>query len=98
MPEEKAIGQRFVVDVVVEADYLQAAREDDLAGTVDYVVVNKIVEEEVAKRAKLIENVALRIAERILDETISATAEVKVCKPGPPINGDVRQVCVTVTL
>lgn len=98
MDEEARIGQLYIIDVYVDTDFMEAARQDDLAKTVDYVWVNQVVKEELAMRAKLIEHVALRIAERIhTDERVSGV-QVRVCKPAPPINGDVEKVCVSVTL
>ncbi len=98
MDEEARIGQQYVVDVHMDTDFMEAALEDDLSKTVDYVEVNKIVKEELAKRSKLIEHLALRIAQRIQEMERVQTVEVKVCKPAPPINGDVDRVCTTVTL
>jgi dihydroneopterin aldolase len=98
MDEEARIGQAYIVDVHMEVDFMKAAREDRLEHTVDYVHVNRVVMEELENRSKLIETVSLRIAERLkADERISQV-EVKVCKPAPPINGDVDRVCTTVTL
>lgn len=98
MEEEAKIGQLYVVDVYIETDFMEAAIQDKLAYTVDYVLVNRIVKEELARRAKLIETVALRIAERVKDDEKVIKVEVRVCKPAPPINGDVNQVCTSVTL
>lgn len=98
MEEEATIGQHYVVDVFIDTNFMEAAEEDDLSKTVDYVLVNRIVTEEVAQRAKLIENVALRIAKRIKASKGAETVKVRVCKPAPPIDGDVDRVCTTVTL
>ena len=98
MDEEARIGQQYVVDVLMDIDFMEAAEKDDLSKTVDYVEVNKIVKEELAQRAKLIENVSLRIARRIKALERVERVQVKVCKPAPPINGDVDRVCTTVTL
>lgn len=98
MDEEARIGQRYVVDVYMETDFTEAAKEDNLSKTVDYVEVNQIVKEELSKRARLIENVTLRIATRIKSLDRVQSVEVRVCKPAPPINGDVDRVCTSVTL
>ncbi|MFT4662653.1 MAG: dihydroneopterin aldolase [Patiriisocius sp.] len=98
MEEEAKIGADYEVDVELETDFLAAAKEDDLSKTVDYVQVNLIVEEEMAKRSKLIETVGYRITCRIIEEIIivsKVTAEVK--KINPPINGIVDYVSIKVT-
>jgi 7,8-dihydroneopterin aldolase/epimerase/oxygenase len=98
MEEEARIGQPYIVDVHLTVDFSDAAKEDDLKKTVDYVMVNKVVKEEIGRRSKLIETVAWRIAQRIQQEPLVQGIEVRVCKPAPPINGDVERVCTTVTL
>jgi len=88
MDEEAKIGADYIVDVDVQADFIEAAQNDDLSKTVDYVAVNLIVEEEMAKRSKLIETVGYRIANRILaDISIAEKSTVTVKKINPPING-----------
>lgn len=97
LSEEGAIGGHYVVDVVIDTDFSEASITDDLSKTVDYVVVNKIVEEEMAIRSKLIEHVGKRIIDRIkLLENINSVT-VKVTKISPPINGDVNNVAIIIT-
>lgn len=98
MKEEEKIGQKYQVDVILDMDFMLAARMDDLSETLDYVYVNKVVIEEMGVRSKLIETVTLRIAERLKNDIRVIRVEVKVCKPTPPINGDVERVCTIVTL
>jgi dihydroneopterin aldolase len=68
---------------------------DELADTIDYVHLNKIVKEEMDKRSKLLESVCQRIIDRILIE-INLVDEVKVAvsKINPPIGGDVESVTI----
>lgn len=96
LKEEGEIGGHYIVDVVIDTDFTEAAESDDLSKTVDYVIVNRIVEEEMAVRSKLIEHVGRRIIDRIkgLDNVISTT--VKVTKISPPINGDVNNVAILI--
>ena len=96
MQEEAKIGSDYEVDVVLEADFSDAANTDDLAKTVDYVSVNKIVVEEMAIRSKLLEHVVLRIIQRLTQNYSEiVTMEVSVAKLTPPINGNVERVVVT---
>lgn len=95
MPEEGEIGGNYEVDVVVETDFTEAAANDDLSKTVDYVLINRIVAEEMAIRSKLIEHVAGRIMQRIKKETKGVLkASLVIRKYTPPINGDVHHVAV----
>lgn len=96
MKEEAKIGSDYEVDVVLESDLSKAAMTDDLTQTIDYVAVNKIVAEEMAIRSKLLEYVAKRIIDKLVDnhpEIVSV--EVSVAKLNPPIDGNVDRVVVT---
>ncbi|SNR52717.1 dihydroneopterin aldolase [Lutibacter flavus] len=93
--EEGKIGSDYRVDVVVKADLSKSAKTDDLADTVDYVHLNKIVKEEMAIRSKLLEEVAKRILDRILDEIpLVKKADIAVSKLNPPIGGNVAMVTI----
>lgn len=95
LKEEDTIGQEYLVDVIIETDFLRGAIEDDLSKTIDYCDINRIVEEEMAIRADLIEHVGYRILERFkkgLNSVLAATVEIK--KINPPINGNVEYVSV----
>jgi len=93
--EEGKIGSDYRVDVTVKADLSKSAKSDNLADTVDYVHLNKIVKEEMAIRSKLLEEVAKRILDRILAEiAIVKSAKVEVSKLNPPIGGNVAMVTI----
>ena len=95
MEEEEKIGSDYVVDLKVKTDLGVSSVTDNLKDTVDYVSLNSIVKDEMKKRANLLENVANRIVDRILNEhpcVIKAT--VKVAKKNPPIGGNVEEVAV----
>jgi len=88
-PEERDVGQWFVVDVVAELDLREAGAQDDLAATIDYVsiygTVRKIVEGE---PLTLSEAVAERCARALLETYPRIDAvEIAVRKPAAPIRG-----------
>jgi 7,8-dihydroneopterin aldolase/epimerase/oxygenase len=98
LEEEAKIGGNYIVNVEITTDFMDAAIEDNLSKTVDYVQVNQIVKEEMAIRSKLIEQVAMRILNRLSNEiTHPAEYQVEIIKICPPINGDVESVAVVVT-
>ena len=75
----------------------KAIQTDDLTDTVDYVHLNKIVKDEMDIRAKLLENVAGRIADRIFLELPQVQRlKLKIAKINPPIGGDIAQVVVKI--
>lgn len=97
LAEEEIIGSDYRVDLKIYADLKKAIQTDELIDTVDYVYLNKIVKEEMAIRAKLLENVAGRISDRIFSELPQVQKlKLKIAKVNPPIGGDVAQVIVKI--
>lgn len=95
LPQETRIGSEYSVDLDVKADLRKASESDELADTVDYVLLNKIVKEEMAVSSKLLETVAKRIVVRIFAELPQvSTVTVSVSKINPPLGGDVEMVSV----
>lgn len=95
LPEEAKIGSDYRVDLEVKTDLRKSAQTDDLADTIDYVLLNRIVVEEMAIRSKLLEHVAQRIIERIFREIPSVSRILlAVSKLNPPIGGDVEAVTI----
>jgi dihydroneopterin aldolase len=95
LKEETIIGSDYTVNVSVWADLSKASRSDSLSDTVDYVLINAIVQEEMKIPSKLLEHVADRILKRLFSEIdIVSKASVSVSKLNPPIGGDVVEVTV----
>ena len=95
MEEEKRIGSDYIVNLEVETDMFNPAKSDDIGDAVDYVILNKIVKEEMSVRSKLLEHVAQRIIDRVLKQFSEVeNVVVSVAKQNPPLGGDVGEVCV----
>lgn len=95
LKEETAIGSDYRVDLEIKADLKRSSISDDLNDTVDYVLLNAIVKDEMAIASKLLETVAKRILDRIFSEAPLVTkAVVNVSKLNPPIGGDVEMVTI----
>ena len=88
-PEERTQGQRFAVDVRLEADLREAGRTDDLARTVSYSALYKRVRAIVEGPPRaLVEAVAEEIAATVLAEFPPVRAvTVTVRKPEVPLRG-----------
>jgi dihydroneopterin aldolase len=96
--EETKIGSDYRVDLEVKADLQPSAISDKLSDTVDYVFLNRVVREEMLKPTHLLEAVAKRVLNRILDEdTMVTKAKVSISKINPPIGGDVEMVTIEMT-
>ena len=95
--EEGKIGSDYSVDLEVKTDLRKSCLSDDLKDTVDYVLLNQIVVEEMEIRAHLLEHVAYRIIKRIFNEIPSVSRIlIGVSKLNPPIGGDVESVTIEI--
>jgi dihydroneopterin aldolase len=93
--EEAIIGGDYRVDIIIATDFTLAAIGDDLSQTVDYVIVKEIVYREMAIRSKLIEHVAYRIREAMLNEIRGISGlKVIITKINAPMGGQVESVSV----
>lgn len=99
LPEERVLGQEFVVDLVLHLDLGRAAATDDLAATVSYAEVAETVHELVTGEPHdLVETLAGRIGARLLeDHLLLESVDVTVHKPSAPIAVPFGDVAVSVT-
>jgi dihydroneopterin aldolase len=94
---EKRDGQDFVIDVTVWRDHEPAARDDDLAQTLNYADLAELARAVVAGPPRdLIETVAVEIADTAVARWPMRRIEVTVHKPHAPIPLDFADVAVTV--
>jgi 7,8-dihydroneopterin aldolase/epimerase/oxygenase len=97
-PEENRLGQRFIVDLVVEVDLSKAGASDKIEDSVHYgelyTICKNIVE---GTQFKLVESIAEKIAAGTLQQFLSVrSVTVKVYKPDPPIPGHYQSVAVEI--
>lgn len=96
LDEEQAEGQLFAVDVEIEVDMAAAAASDDIEDTVDYGLLADRIHQRVAdERWNLIERVADRVIDLVLEDERVQAATVTVHKPQAPIAVPFRDVTVT---
>ena len=97
MEEESKIGGRFMVDLELTMDLSKAIDSDNLEDTADYVVLHKMVREEMAIRSKLIEHVGGRILKRLKALYPQAfPVIVSITKFNPPVNGQLGAATVVI--
>ena len=93
--EEQIIGNRFIVNLIIETDTSAAESSDKLHDTINYQAVYNIVKQEMSVASKLLEHVASRICVEVkknfpqIDRLI-----VKVSKTNPPLGGKLENVSV----
>lgn len=96
--EEKKLGQRFFVDVVLEADLRKAGLSDNLKESIDYGHAYQLIKQVTeGEPYQLIESVAEKVAAVLLENFSALQAcTVKVTKPDPPIPGYYDSVAVEI--
>lgn len=85
--EERKIGGWFSISVTIYSDLQAAILSDNLENTINYVLLKKIVEQEMAIPSNLIEHVAGRIIKQIKNKFNGAVVEIEICKEHPPFDG-----------
>ena len=96
---EKVVGNRFLVDLAIEVEAGEAAREDDLSKSVNYLTVYEVVREQMGVASNILENVALRIIDALYAQFPEITrVTAKVSKLAPPLGGKIEKVSVTLTV
>ena len=92
---ERKVGNRFTVDLELTALLGEAAAEDDVEKTVNYLTVYQIVRERMGQTQRTIERVALNIIEAVY-ASFRQVRHVKctVSKLAPPRGGKLEKVSV----
>jgi len=97
LASEQERPQPFELDLDVVADLAEAARSDDLAETVDYgplvAAARQVVE---TGRYRLLEALAVAVADAVLAEPRVESVAVGVRKLRPPLAADVATIGVRV--
>ena len=87
-PEERLVGQKFVVDVTIECSLLKPSLSDMVCDTVNYSDLFKTVKSIVeGPPHNLLESVAKNISDSILLNYDIESISVTIKKPDVPING-----------
>jgi dihydroneopterin aldolase len=95
--EEQVIGTKFKVDLFVKYDVKSAKASDDLNDTIDYQALYSLVKYEMRIRSNLLEHVASRIINSIVNEFPKIQhIKIKIAKLNPPIGGQLKHVSVTI--
>lgn len=97
--EEQIVGNRFLVDLEIEADLKPAADSDQLEDAVNYQYAYQLIKKEMRrKKSNLLENIAKRILDAIFSEMEGIQkATIRVRKMHPPMGGPIRSVGVSMS-
>lgn len=97
--EERIVGNKFLVDLCIDADMTRPAASDNLKDAINYQLAYRLVKEEMEKESKLLENIAKRILDTIY-ENFEGIREVtvKISKMNPPMGGGrIEKVSLTLS-
>lgn len=97
-PEERIVGGRIIVDVELNYDLSRAGVSDDIADTISYADVFKMVRHLVEDtESLLLEALAAKIVNAIFERFPATSVTVNVRKQPPPIRGVVESAGVEIT-
>lgn len=97
-PEEKKLGQRFLVDAELHLSLQKAGKTDDMLDSIDYGQAFEVIRQVVEGEPK---NLIEAVAEHIADTLLTAFSSLESCvitviKPDPPIPGNYNSVAVEI--
>jgi dihydroneopterin aldolase len=96
--EEQIVGNKFLVNLVIETDMKIPAGSDNLRDAVDYQKIYQITKLQMEKKSHLLEHIAGRIIDAIYAEmTGILKVTVKVSKMNPPVGGKIGSVTVVMS-
>lgn len=99
MPQERAVGADFVVDLRIGYDVSRAMRSDEVEDTLNYAEVYAVVKREMAQPSQLLEHVAGRIAEALAAAFPAIrSVDLAVTKQNPPMGADSKGAGVEIHL
>ena len=96
---ERKDGQDFFVDLTLSVDLTAPSNSDAIEDTVNYAEITDLVVEEITSNpVNLIEKLAGRIAERVLNQHLKVQqVSVTVHKPQAPVAAQLKDIAVVVT-
>ncbi len=93
--EESVIGTKFLLDLYIHTDTSSAEKSDNLEDTVNYLEVYNVVKTQMQQKSYLIEHVARRILDAIMERFSEIEkAELKFRKLNPPLGGQMDSVSI----
>ncbi|HLN20324.1 MAG TPA: dihydroneopterin aldolase [Bacteroidales bacterium] len=96
--EERIVGNKFLVDLVIETDMKMPAETDNLKDAVNYQRAYEIIKQQMEIKSYLLENIAGRILDALYNEMKGIEkATIKVSKLNPPMGGKIGSVSITMT-
>lgn len=100
LPQERVVGAMFYVTLCADVEVLPCAYVgDELEGTVSYADIIACVQQEMSVPAKLLEHLAYRMGQRILQDFPAVqTLNLRIDKENPPCGVSAESIGVSLCL
>ncbi|MCQ2076983.1 MAG: dihydroneopterin aldolase [Bacteroidaceae bacterium] len=99
LPQERIIGDYFTINLRIDIDFTTAMYSDNINDTLNYASVCDIITSEMSKTSKLIEHVAGRICNNLLNKFQHITEiELEILKENPPMHTECQGAGVRIKL
>ena len=89
LPQERVVGNDYVINVVVDYPFEAACLSDDVADTLNYAELAEVIKQEMAVQSNLLEHVAHRICTAIIRQfPKTRKVSIDLRKVTPPMSVD----------
>ena len=96
MPQERKVGNQFIVNLEIEAPVERAVETDHLDDTISYASVYEVVKNEMQIPSQLLEHAGGRMLSAIKEAFPQITGiHLELEKLNPPFGGDVYSASIT---
>ena len=96
---ERVVGTWFCVNLSFDADTSKAELSDDISDTVSYLDVYQLVKAEMQIPSNLLEHVARRVADAVLQAFPQVSnLELSIQKLNPPLGGEIGSAGVKLVI
>jgi len=94
---ERIVGTRFCVNLSFDVDTAKAEHSDDVSDTVSYLDVYQLVKAEMQISSNLLEHVARRVSDAILQGFPQiSNLEIEIQKMNPALGGEIGSAAVKI--
>jgi len=94
---ERVVGTWFCVNLSFDTDTSKAELSDDISDTVSYLDIYELVKAEMQTPSNLLEHVAKRISNAILQAFPQiSNLEIEIQKLNPPLGGEIGSASVKI--
>jgi len=80
---EEKISRGIIINVEIESDFIKALQSDDINDTIDYDLITTQIKNLIAsKRFKLVETMAQKIMDQIMEDSRIKRCKIEIDKVG----------------